>query len=225
MSNDVARIRVLIVEDHGFVRESLRQYLTAQSDMEVIADTGLGDEAVRIVQEQAPNVVLLDLILDDQSSLTGLETLSQILASSPSTHVVVLSAFQDDELVFPALQSGAIGYILKRAYPHEVIEAVRDASTGHYHLDPVIARKLVTRLLDPKSNGEEPKELEKLTSRERDVLRLILQDKTNQEIGAALSVTVATVKTHVSNILRKLNLRSRYDLDDWWKQQQSPGKS
>ena len=220
MSNDLARIRVLIIEDDAFVRDSLRQYVAAQPDMEVIADTEHGDEAIRIVQDQAPNVVLLDMRLK-YSQISGLDVLRHILVSSPNTHIVVLSAYDDEDLVFPALQCGAIGYLLKRAYPHEVIEAVRDASTGHYHLDPFIAHKIVARLIAQNGHGNEPKELARLTPREREVMELLLQDKSNQEIAAALFITVATVKTHVSNILSKLGLRSRYELDDWWRQQQS----
>jgi DNA-binding NarL/FixJ family response regulator len=218
MTNEPVRIRVLIVEDDGLVRESLRQYVIAQPDMEVCADTEFGDEAIQLAQEHAPNVVLLDMKLK-YSKVSGLNVLRSVLATSPSTHIVVLSAYDDDDLVFPALQCGAIGYLLKRAYPHEVIEAVRDASTGHYHLDPFIAHKIVTRLLDQNGQGTEPSELKRLTPREREVLPRVLQDKSNQEIAAELFVSVATIKTHVSNILRKLDLRSRYELDDWWKHQ------
>jgi len=218
MSNGPAPIRVLIVEDHTFVRESLEQYVGSQPDMEVAGATGSAEVALQLVQEKAPNVVLLDMVLDDDEE-KGLRVLENIRVISPSTHVVVLSAYSDDKFVFPAYRGGMIGYILKYSPAHKVIEAVRDAAAGHYHLDTVVAHKIVEHLLAQNGQGSEPKALERLTSRERDVLHLLRQDKSNPEIAQALTITLATVKTHVSNILRKLNLRSRHELDEWWKQQ------
>lgn len=217
MNSQSPLIRVLIVEDHVFVRESLRQYLSAQPDIDVVADTEFGEEAIRIVEEQAPNVVLLDLVLE-RSQLSGLDVLQRIRELSPITRVVVLSAYSSDELAFPALQHGAIGYILKNSSAHEVIDAVRDASTGYYHLDPMLATKIVGHLL-AQSSRTEPPELGQLTPREREVLTFMLKNKSNSEIGKELAISVATVKTHVSNILHKLELRDRRDLELWWKQQ------
>lgn len=127
--NSPNSIRVLVVEDMTFVRESLCQLLSAQPDIEVIASTEFGEEAIQIVQEQVPNVVLLDMVLES-SRINGLEVLTHILTNSPTTHVVVLSAHSDEHIAFPALQLGAIGYLLKNAHPREVIEAVRDAVRG-----------------------------------------------------------------------------------------------
>ena len=117
-----------------------------------------------------------------------------------------------------------IGYILKYSPAHKVIEAVRDAAAGHYHLDTVVAHKIVEHLLEQNDRESEPKALERLTARERDVLYVLRQDKSNPEIAQALTITLATVKTHVSNILRKLNLRSRHELDDWWRQQSTTSR-
>jgi len=128
--------------------------------MEVCADTEFGDEAIQLAQEHAPNVVLLDMKLK-YSKVSGLNVLRSVLPPAEHAHRRIVRLRYDD-LVFPALQCGAIGYLLKRAYPHEVIEAVRDASTGHYHLDPFIAHKIVTRLLDQNGQGTEPSELKRL---------------------------------------------------------------
>jgi two-component system, NarL family, response regulator LiaR len=217
------RIRVLIVEDMTFVRESLRQLLAAQPDLEVIADTEFGEEAIQIVQEQVPNVVLLDLVLES-SRINGLDVLKHILANSPTTHVVVLSAHSDESIAFPALQLGAIGYLLKNAHPREIVEAVRDAVLGQYHLSPLLVKKIVTHLIEQRDPNELPEAIKELTPREREILALLLKNKGNADIGAQLTIEVTTVKTHVSNILHKLGLRNRGDLGLWWAQQQPPPK-
>lgn len=218
-----SRSRVLIVEDMTFVRESLCQLLSAQPDLEVIADTEFGEEAIRLVDEQAPHVVLLDLVLES-SRINGLDVLKHILANSPATHVVVLSAYSDEHIAFPALQSGAIGYLLKNAHPREVVEAVRDAALGQYHLSPLLAKKIVTHLIAQRDPDQPPEAIKGLTPREREILALLLKNKSNAEIGAQLNVAVTTVKTHVSNILSKLGLRNRGDVGLWWAQQQPPPK-
>ncbi len=215
------RIRVLIVEDMAFVRESLCQLLAAQPDLEVIASTEFGEEAIQIVQEQVPNVVLLDMVLES-SRINGLDVLKHILTNSPTTHVVVLSAYSDENIAFPALQLGAVGYLLKNAHPREIVEAVRDAVLGQYHLSPLLAKKIVTHLIERRDPDGPPEALKNLTPREREILALLLKNKSNAEIAGALTVAVTTVKTHVSNILHKLDLRNRGDLGLWWVQQQPP---
>jgi DNA-binding NarL/FixJ family response regulator len=139
--------------------------------------------------------------------------LEQIHALSPATHIVVLTAHFEDDYVFPAYRNGAIGYILKDSSRRKVIEAVRDAATGHYHLDPAVATRIVDHMLKHNGALPAPEPANTLTPREREVLALLRQDKSNQEIASTLNVTVATVKTHVSNILHKLNLRSRHELE------------
>jgi DNA-binding NarL/FixJ family response regulator len=213
MMDETATIGVLIVEDHAVVREGLHERLAAQDDMSVIGSTGRGDEAVQLVQETAPNVLLLDLELSN-SPLTGLQVLEQVRTLSPTTHIVVLTEHLEDKYVFPAYRSGAIGYILKFSTSRQVIEAVRDAAKGIYHLDPLVANIIVDHMLRQNGTLREPAPSDNLTPREREVLALLQQDKSNQDIARALNVTVATVKTHVSNILHKLNLRSRHELEE-----------
>ena len=210
----VPRIRLVIVEDHPLIRDGLRTMLERQPDMLLVGETEFGDEAIQLVEEQAPDVVLLDLLLDN-SPLSGLETLKRLTATSPSTHVLVLSAYSDDDLVFPALLNGAIGYMLKRGETDEVLDAVRGAAKGYYHLHPLVIRKLLERLQVPNGATPDPCEAEalpvsdKLTDREREILPLLAQGMTNKDIAARLTIAAPTVKTHVSNILRKLGISSR----------------
>ncbi|HLF27422.1 MAG TPA: response regulator transcription factor [Anaerolineae bacterium] len=208
MSDEQSKIRLVIVEDHAVVRSGLRRLLEELPDVEVVMDTELGEEAVRIVEEQAPDVVLLDLVLDN-SQLDGLETLKRITTSSPSTHVVVLSAYAEESLVLPALRSGATGYVLKRALPAEVIEAIRDAAKGQLHLDAPIARKVVEYLRLETNANEEHRVEDRLTQREKEILPLLMKGLTNQQIAVQLVIAPATVKTHVSNILHKLGASHR----------------
>ena len=210
--DEFAVIRVLIVEDHPVVREGLQRMLARQSDIQVLAETEYGDEAVRLVAELAPDVVVLDLVLDN-SLYDGLETLRQIREISPSTHVLVLSAYADDEYIFPALTLGAVGYMLKRGASDEVVDAVRAAAKGYYHLHPLIIQKLLARLqADPDDKPALPEpvpEQDRLTEREQEILPLLTQGLTNLEIAQKLKIARPTVKTHVSNILRKLDVSSR----------------
>jgi DNA-binding NarL/FixJ family response regulator len=205
---DFPEVRVVIVEDHAVVRKGLRRLLDDLPDVEVVADTEYGEEAIQLVQEHAPDVVLLDLLLAT-SHLDGLDVLKQIVASSPSTRVVVLSAYSDEPTVFPALRAGAIGYMLKSALPEEVVEAIRDAARGNYHLDPLIIKKMVEHVpwAGPATAANSLEDV--LTAREREILPLLAKGLSNQEVAVQLSISRATVKTHVSNILRKLDVPDR----------------
>lgn len=208
MSEEPPKIRVLIVEDYTIVRKGLCRLLEEQPDIEVIADTEYGEEGIRIVQEQAPDVVLLDLLLET-SQIDGLDTLEQIISQSPSTRVVVLSVVSDEATVFPAICAGAIGYMLKSAMPSEVIEAIRDAARGRYHMDPLITKKIVEHLQqEGNAAGRIPAE-DLLTRREKEILPLLSKGMSNQEIATQLVISPATVKTHVSNILHKLDVPDR----------------
>lgn len=216
MSEKPSRIRLLIVEDDAVVRIPLRSVLERYVDLEIIGDTEFGEDAVQVVQDQAPDVVLLDMLLKT-SEITGQETLEKIVASSPSTHVVILSAHPEDEFVFPALSAGAMGYLLKTSLPDEVVEAIRDAAQGKHHLSPEITKKLIQRLIGDGANMRTDL-FASFTRREKELLPLLVKGLTNKQIAQQLSVTPATVKTHVSNILKKSGLSSRAKLPLLWVQ-------
>jgi NarL family two-component system response regulator LiaR len=200
----MSRIKVLIVDDHGVVRQGLRTYLELLDDIEVVGEAENGLEAVAQVRHHQPHVVLMDLVMPE---MDGIQATSQVFATSPSTKVIVLTSFADDEQVFPAIRAGATGYLLKDVSPTDLADAIRSVHAGETHLHPDITRKLVDQLANPRTApGPTPDEL---TPRELEVLRLIAQGMSNREIAQALTISVKTVKTHVSNILSKLHLADR----------------
>jgi NarL family two-component system response regulator LiaR len=195
---------VLIVDDHGVVRQGLRTYLELLDDITVIGEARNGREAVAQVRQLQPEVVLMDLVMPE---MDGIEATRQVCATSPSTRVIVLTSFADDEKVFPAIRAGAMGYLLKDVSPGDLANAVRAVHAGETHLHPDITRKLVDQLASSETDpGPVPDEL---TPRELEVLRLVAQGMSNREIAQALTISEKTVKTHVSNILGKLNLADR----------------
>lgn len=190
-------VTVLIVDDHAIVRHGLRTYLGAQAGLQVVGEAGSAAEAVTLAAELVPDVALLDLVLPDAD---GIETTRRVRRASPSTRVVVLTSFADDEFVFPALRAGALSYLLKEAHPREVAAAVRRAARGEAVIDPAIA----SRLLDEGAAGPDG-----LSERELQVLRLIADGHRNGAIADDLGISEQTVKKHVSNILGKLHLSDR----------------
>jgi NarL family two-component system response regulator LiaR len=204
--NGESRIRIILVEDHNVVRQSLKKLLSEAADIEVVADTESGEDAIHLVEEYAPDVVLLDLILET-GQVDGLDVLQRIVTTSPSTRVLVLSMYTDEHLVLSAIRGGAIGFLTKRGEPDEVFEAIRDAARGRHHMDPIILQKLIEHFRD--DGTWDAQALDHLTPRERDLLPLIARGLTNAEIARHLMISPATVKTHVSNMLHKLGLPSR----------------
>jgi NarL family two-component system response regulator LiaR len=193
-------ISVLIADDHPFVRHGLRTYLDTLDDLEVAGEAADGAEAVDLAGRLLPDVVLMDLVMPE---LDGVEATRKIRAASPSTKVIVLTSFADDEKVFPAIKAGAAGYLLKDVHPAELADAVRKASRGEALLAPSVAARLMQEVA-----GERPA-ASGLTERELEVLRLIARGMSNKQIAHELVVSEKTVKTHVSNILAKLHLADR----------------
>lgn len=198
------KISVLIVDDHGVVRQGLRTYLELLDDIDIVGEAENGLEAVEHVRQYRPNIVLMDLMMPE---MNGVEATRQALAVSSSTKVIVLSSFSEDELVFPAIEAGATGYLLKDVDPAELHQAIRAVHEGEVQLHPDIMKKLIHRVTALKIEADSTHG--DLTPRELEVLSLIAQGKSNREIAIALSISEKTVKTHVGNILSKLHLSDR----------------
>jgi NarL family two-component system response regulator LiaR len=197
-------ITVMIVDDHEMVRRGACSYLEAQADITVVAQAGSGEEAVRLAREFIPNVVLMDLVMP---GMDGVEATRKVKDISPRTQIIILTSFHQDEFIFPALQAGALSYLLKDVKASELVEAIRRAARGEATLHPKIAARVIKtfRSLDP----EEATPFMMLTERELEVLKLIAKGYSNDKIAEQLVISVGTVKGHVSNILSKLHLVDR----------------
>jgi NarL family two-component system response regulator LiaR len=195
-------IRVLIVDDHGMVREGLRAYLELESDIQVVGEARDGQEAVRRAQELQPDVVLMDLVMPN---MDGVDATSQIKQQRPDTHVIILTSFLEDERVVPAIKAGATSYLLKDVAAADLARAIRGARAGQAQLHPEVARRLMQQVTSPRKAEAGAQ----LTEREREVLRLLAEGRSNKEIARSLVVSERTVKGHVSNILGKLGLQDR----------------
>jgi NarL family two-component system response regulator LiaR len=203
-STSAARpIRVLLVDDHGIVREGLRAYLELEADIEVVGEARDGQEGVRRAQELQPDVVLMDLVMP---TMDGVEATSRIKQERPETHVIILTSFLDDERVVPAIRAGATSYLLKDVAASDLVRAIRGARAGQAQLHPEVARRLMQQVTSPRKTEEAGAQL---TEREREVLRLLAEGRSNKEIARLLVVSERTVKGHVSNILGKLGLQDR----------------
>jgi NarL family two-component system response regulator LiaR len=196
-------IRVLIADDHAIVREGLRALIGTEPGMRLLGEAADGEETVRLARELRPDVILLDLVMPRKDGLAAIRELKQ---HDPDVHVLVLTSFADDEKVFGAIKTGALGYLLKDTAPQEVLRAIREVARGEASLHPTIARKLIRELNQP---APLPPAEEPLTDREIEVLRLVAQGLSNQEIADHFVISERTVRTHVSSILGKLHLASR----------------
>ena len=201
-------IRVVIADDQALVRSGFRMILDAKADIEVVGEAGDGAEAAALVARLEPDVVLMDVRMPD---VDGLEATRRIVASGAKARVIVLTTYDVDDSVFAALRAGASGFMLKDVRPAELAEAIRVVARGDALLAPSVTRRLLDRFAAalPGPDAAPPPDLDELTEREVEVLRLIARALTNAEIAEHLVLTEATVKTHVSSVLRKLGLRDR----------------
>jgi DNA-binding NarL/FixJ family response regulator len=199
-------IRVLIADDQELVRTGFRVILEAEGDIEVVAEAENGNEAVRQAALAKPEVVLMDIRMPE---LDGLAATEQILRQQDPPTIVVLTTFDQNEYIYRALRAGAAGFLLKDAPSSRLIAAVRAAATGDSLIEPSITQRLVERFAEPVAVPGLPPQLESLTERELDVLRLITRGLSNAEIAAEMVVAETTVKTHVARILSKLGVRDR----------------
>jgi NarL family two-component system response regulator LiaR len=201
-------IRVFVADDQAIVRKGIRALLATEANIEVVGEAENGQQAVDGVRELSPDVILMDLVMP---GMDGIEAIRHIVAHQPEARILVLTSFATDDKVFPAIKSGAMGYLLKDSEPEELVQAIHQVYRGESSLHPRIARKLLQELSGgpPPSSAPPERVVEPLTAREVEVLRLVASGKSNQEIAAQLTISEATVRTHVSNILGKLHLVSR----------------
>jgi DNA-binding NarL/FixJ family response regulator len=200
-------VRVLIGDDQALVRGGFRMILEAKEDMEVVGEAGDGAEAVALVEQLQPDVVLMDVRMPD---MDGIEATRRIAASGSSARIVILTTYDVDEYVFAALRAGASGFLLKDVRPPELTEAIRIVARGDALLAPGVTRRLLDRFAGVlPDDAARPRDLDELTEREVEVLRFVALALSNAEIASRLVLTEATVKTHVSSVLRKLGLRDR----------------
>jgi NarL family two-component system response regulator LiaR len=196
-------IRVLIADDYPLVRDSLRALLETEPGMEVAGEAADGVEAVLKAHSLQPDVILLVLVMPRRD---GIGAIGQIKQQDPDAKILVLTSFAEDDKVFPAIKAGALGYLLKSSSPQQLLQAIRDVYHGQSSLHPTIARKLISELQRPQDLPPTP---EPLSAREMEVLRLVAQGMTNQEIADELVISERTARTHVSRILEKLHLANR----------------
>ncbi len=194
-------ISVLIVDDHPVVRQGIKTFLETHGELEVKGTAANGEEAIKAVKELQPDVVLMDIVMP---GMDGIEALSRIKTMSPKTRVIAITSFDNNDKVFPAIKAGADGYLLKDVLPNDLVQAIKSVYMGKPALHPDIAQKLMVSF----SNGR-PSTVEELTPRESEVLELVACGLSNDEIADKLIISDKTVKTHVSNILHKLNLTRR----------------
>ena len=196
-------IRVLVAEDHPIVREGLRTLIASEPGMALVGEAADGIEAVAKARALRPDVILMDLMMPRMS---GLEAIGEIKAGQPEVSILVLTSFAEEDKIFPAIRAGALGYLLKDSSPEQLLRAIRDVHRGEPSLHPTIALKMIRELDHPAS---QERSASPLTDREIQVLKLVAQGLTNQEIADRLVISEWTVRTHVRNILGKLHLANR----------------
>lgn len=198
-------ITVLLVDDHEVVRQGVKTYLDLQDDISVVAEAGSGEAGVAAVAEHAPDVVLIDLMMP--GGIDGVEATRQIKQANPRTQVIVLTSYHQDEHIFPAIRAGALSYLLKSVKAPELADAIRKAAAGEAVLHSQVASRLVKEVHGSRLAEINP--FSELTERELEILKLLAQGVSNDEIAEQLHVTVKTVRSHTSNILSKLHLQDR----------------
>jgi NarL family two-component system response regulator LiaR len=196
-------IRVLVADDHAIVRKGICALLATEPGIEVVGEARDGNDAISASQRLQPDVILMDLVMP---GVDGLEATRQLACCQPKSRILVLTSFAGDDKIFPALRAGALGYLLKDSGPEELVHAIQQVHHGESFLHPTVARRLLRELSSP---ADKSTDSNCLTEREVEVLQLVAHGQSNREVADLLTISEATVRTHVSNILSKLNLCSR----------------
>jgi DNA-binding NarL/FixJ family response regulator len=205
--NEKRRIRILIVDDHAVVRSGLRTILETEPDIEVVGEAGDGHAALELAQELLPDVVLMDINMGDWDGVTATRRVRNYV---PSARVIVLTNYDEDDLVFSSIRAGASGYLLKEVTATQLTNSIRTVADGFSLIYPSVARRVLDEFGQlRKSSASDTDVYSDLTPREREVLRLVASGRANKEIGAELGISERTVKTHISNIFSKLELTDR----------------
>ena len=202
------KIRILIADDHAVLREGMRSLLEKERDFEVVGEASDGEEAARLGSELKPDVVIMDIVMP---KLSGIEATRLIKQASPSSAVLILTAYSDIRYILGLLEAGACGYLLKSARGSEVAGAIRAVRSGESVLDPVVTRKLLQRLVGPAGGAGEGQTSGQLTPREIEILRLAAKGMSNKDIADTLFLSLRTVKAHLTNIFNKMGCGSRTD--------------
>jgi two-component system response regulator NreC len=203
------KIRVLLADDHTILRQGLKMLLNAQSDMEVIGEASDGHQAISEANRLQPDIILMDITMPD---MNGIAATSQVRRQRPDVRVLVLTMHENEEYLFQALRAGASGYILKEAADTELITAIRAVQAGRFYLSPSSQSMMVGDYLQRVRTGEEKDSYSGLTEREREILKLVAEGLTNNQIAERLFISPKTVDTHRTHIMDKLNLHSRAEL-------------
>lgn len=202
-------IKVLLVDDHTIVRQGLRLLLDTQPDIRIVGETGEGREAIEKARQLMPDVILMDISMP---GMNGLEACRRIRECCPGTRILALTMHDNEEYFFQALSAGAAGYILKKADPAELVSAIRVVYQGGAFLYPSVAKSLVADFLRRVDSGEERANFDGLTEREREILKLVAEGKTNREIASLLLISTKTADRHRANLMDKLNVHNRSQL-------------
>ncbi|WP_255807473.1 response regulator [Cohnella mopanensis] len=203
-------IRILLVDDHAVVRSGLAMLLGAKEDMEVVGEAAEGEEAIVKAMQLLPDVVLMDLSMPHGKD--GLSTTAELKKRLPNTSVLILTMHDDEEYLFRAIHLGASGYILKSSPHDEMISAIRHVAAGNAYLHPTATKRLMGEYLEKLKNGGDQGTFESLSEREKEILAKVAQGYTNKDIAEQLVISVKTVESHKSNLMDKLNLKTRPDL-------------
>jgi NarL family two-component system response regulator LiaR len=210
LASDTCAIRVLVADDHAIVRKGICALLATEENIEVVGEAADGQSAIEQVERLRPDVVLMDLVMP---GVDGLDATRRITASWPETRILVLTSFAGVDKIMPAIKAGALGYLLKDSDPEVLVESIRQVYCGNSSLHPSVARALLEEVARPADSTSARDayegEVEALTNREAEVLRLVARGWSNQSIATELMISEATVRTHVSHILAKLDLASR----------------